>query len=188
MALGAWPLARTLWPRWEARLGDQADGIATLGAWIHAVGPAYLAMISGAVTGRDLGIYGPTAAGWVSAGIALAAGLGAAWLVHRYRHPAIEVDGPGSVALDEPRWALYRAAGIGWVGGLWFGLVIGLLLATADVGLRHSLWQADKWKQAELWQGWMRACLSAVLFAATGNLWLIIAFQTGLAVMAQRRH
>ncbi len=187
LALGAWPAARAARLRLEARFGDQAGTITNLGAWVHALGPAYLALISGAVTGRDLGIYGPTTAAWASAAVGIAGGLGAAWLVFRFRHPAIEPDSPWTVALNEPRWALYRAAGIGWVGGLWLGLAIGLVLAAADWGLRHSVWQADGWKQADVWRGWMRAGLSAVLFAATRNLWLIIVCQAGLAAMTHRR-
>lgn len=187
LALGAWPLARALWPRLATRFGDQAEAIATLGAWVHALGPTYLALIGGAVTGRDLGIYGPTTAGWASGVIGVAGGLGAAWLMLRFRHPAIGQDAPWTVALDEPRWALYRAAGIGWAGGLWPGLAIGLVLAAADWGLRQSIWQADGWRQADVWRGWMRAGLSAMLFAATRNLWLTIACQAGVAAMARRR-
>ncbi len=151
------------------------------------MGPTYLALISGGVTGRDLGLYGPTTAGWVSGGIGVLGGLAAAWLVLRFRRPAIGQDAPRKVALDEPRWALYRAAGIGWVGGLWPGLAIGLVLAAADWGLRRSVWQAHGWKRAEVWRGMMRAVLSAVLFAATRNLWLILVCQVGVAFMTRRR-
>ncbi len=187
MALGAWPLARVVWPRLQARVVDQAEVIKILAAWAHALGPTYLALITGAVTGRDLGLYGPGLAGWASSAIGVAGALGAAGLALRFRNLAFEPGSPWTVALDESRWGLYRAAGIGWVGGLWFGLAIGLVLAAADWGLRTRPWRAEVWRRTDVWPGLMRVGLSAALFAATRNLWLIVACQVCLAAIARRR-
>jgi hypothetical protein len=187
IALGAWPLARAVWPRLAVRVAGQAEIIESLAVWGHAIGPTYLALITGAVTGRDLGVYGPGLAEWASSAIAVALALGAAELALRFRNLAIDAGSPLTVARDEALWGLYRAAGIGWVGGLWVGLAIGLVLAAADWGLRTRVWRAEAWRRTEVWPGLMRAGLSAGLFAATRNQWLIVACQVCLAAMARRR-
>jgi hypothetical protein len=187
IALGAWPLARAVWPRLAARVAVQAEIIESLAVWAHALGPTYLALITGTVTGRDLGVYGPGLAEWASSAIAVAVALGAAELGFRFRNLAIDTDSPLTVALDETRWGLYRAAGIGWVGSLWSGLAIGLVLAAADWGLKTRAWRAEARHRTDVWPWLMRAGLSAGLFAATRNLWLMIACQVCLAAMARRR-
>ncbi len=187
IALGAWPLARAVWPRLAARVVGQAELIESLAVWGHALWPTYLALITGAVTGRDLGVYGPGLAEWASSTIAVAVALGAAELVLRFRDLAIDPGSPLTMALDESRWGLYRAAGIGWVGGLWPGLAIGLVLAAADWGLKTRVWRAEVLHRTDVWPGLMRAGLSAGLFAATRNLWLIVACQVCLAAMTRRR-
>lgn len=186
-ALGARPLARVVWPRLAARLRNEADWIVVLAPWLHSMLPVYLGLITGGISGRDLGLYGPSSLLWVQGGIGIGLGMGLAALADRLWRPSIDAGHPAAVGLTEIRWALYRAAGIGWTGGFAPGLAIGLILSGADWALEQRPWEMGAWRRGATWPGLLRAGLSTTLFAVTQNLWLILVCQVGLTMILRRR-
>jgi hypothetical protein len=181
LALTAWPLSAWLGPRLRSALGDRADAILMWAPWLHGLGPMYLAWLSGALPARFLGLLGLNGlVGWLASTI-LVIGLwfAARWFIRKQdlRAPDFPLD---LAVLDEPRWALYRAAGWLWMMDRGFGLLIGLALGLLEWGLHHQLWNADDRSSPETCLTLTRLGSSSLVFALTGNLWLTTVFQVAL--------
>lgn len=166
------------------RGGEVAREAARALPWLHLF-PLYLALITGAVTGRDAGLYGLDgnrwARGMLAGGAALTVAAGLLW----WRTPAAPWPPVSVVLTDEARWALYRGTGALWSGHLLGAAGAGLALA----GLEW-LAQARPWKRpwcTALWPGPSRLVASGVLFALTGNAWLTAAAHLALVGLARRR-
>ncbi len=80
------------------------------------------------------------------------------------------------IVLDEPRWALYRAAGLIWLGG--WGLLVGFALGVLEWSLRTRPWLAENRSDSTTWLILVRLAISSLLFALTGNFWLTSFSQT----------
>lgn len=182
-------LAASVWPRLAPRWGRWAGTAEQAGPWLHAFGPAYLALLRGAVLGRDFGLYGQGLQGWLAGGTVCAGALVAGWLVLRWKMLPAEVEFPRlATALgDETRWAFYRAAGMLWTGLDPAGIALGLLLAALEWGLGRRIWQANTWRGRHSWVAMGRLALSSALFLATHNFWLTVLTQTGWILMAGRQ-
>lgn len=181
LALAAWPLADWLGPRLRAALGGRAEAVLMWGPWLLGLGPMVLAWLSGAVPARFLGLLGVGGwLGWLASAL-LITGMwfGARWFVHN-RGPWAAAYPLDWAVLDEPRWALYRAAGWLWVMDRGWGLLIGLGLTLVEWALRHHLWRAENRASADTCLTLLRLALSSLVFALTGNLWLTIIFQVAL--------
>lgn len=187
VAAAAPALAGWAWPRLRPRLGRWADYAEDLAPWLHGIVPAYMALITGAVLGRDAGLYGQSAGAWAASLTACAAGLAAAAIAMRLRPPTLEPPMASSVALDEFRWGLYRAAGILWTGDFTAGVLIGLGLTLAEWVAARRPWQQPLRSDSRCWLPSLRAMFSASLFFLTRNLWLTMAVQVGLALVARRQ-
>jgi hypothetical protein len=184
ISVGAPAAAAWMWPRvpepWRAR----AETLRPLALWAHAILPAYLALVRGAVLGRDFGLYGPSAARAVTGLLACAAGVGAVLVARRWiSAPMVS---PLVPLGEEPRWALYRAAGILWLGSAGPGVALGLGLAALEVGLASRWWNAEERARQASWFPLLRAGLSAVLFLATRSFWLTIATQVAYLAIRWR--
>jgi hypothetical protein len=181
ISVGGPPVAAWIWPRLRERLPPGVSVLLPLSPWLHSIGPSYFAILSGAVLGRDYGLYGVGPARFVAGVLACAGGSAVAALARRWlRLPEI---GPINVLLEEPRWALYRAAGLLWLPGPVAGVALGVGLALMETGLRAKWWQPAARHQAETWFPVLRACLSAVIFAATRSFWLAAAAQFGILTL-----
>ncbi len=212
ISLGAPAAAAWAWPRLKGSWRARAEPLRPLARWAHAILPPYFALLRGAVLGRDLGLYGP-GAGWVAAGLlAGAAGLGAAFAARRWLTPRVHTPSPSSngesplpgspihsrwsaprsgasvpsplVALqEEPRWALYRAAGILWLGSPTLGVALGVGLAGLDAFLAAGAWRAEARSTPEPWARLLRAGFSGALFFVTRRFWLTAAVQVAILVL-----
>jgi hypothetical protein len=163
------------WPRLGGTWRARAEALRPLAPWAHAILAPYLALLRGAVLGRDFGLYGPSAATMAAGVLACAAGIGAALVARRWiPAPAIS---PLVALREEPRWALYRAAGILWLGSAGPGATLGLGLAAVEVGLAYRWWKAEERARQASWYPLLRAGLSTALFLATRSVWLTAATQ-----------
>lgn len=175
ISVGAPVAARWAWLGLPRSWRSQAEALRPLASWAHAILPAYLAVVRGAVLGRDFGLYGPGLAQTAAGLLACAAGVAAALVARRWISPP-----PASLLLvlgQEPRWALYRAAGALWLGSSMPGVALGLGLAGLEVGLLGRWWKAEERSRAASWLPLLRAAFSAVLFLATRSFWLTAATQ-----------
>ena len=163
------------WPQLQGPWRARAEALRPLAGWAHAILPAYLALVRGAVLGRDFGLYGPSPARAVAGLLACAAGVGAAWVVRRWI--SIPSVSPLAALGEEPRWALYRAAGMLWLGDALPGVALGLGLAALEVGLGSRWWRAEERARRASWFPLLRAGISAVLFLVTRSFWLTAATQ-----------
>lgn len=187
VAVAAPAAAVWAWPRLAHRVGRWSDMVERATPWIHGLIPAYLALITGAVLGRDFGLYGQGWAGWLCGLAACVLPLGAAWLARRFGLAAgWAVPAPVQAAQDEPRWSLYRAAGALWTGLTLPGVMIGLVLGAAEWALARRLWRRGAWRQVELWVPLVRLALSSALFAVTHNVWLTAATHAGVLALLRQ--
>lgn len=179
LALLAPAAVEILWPALRRRASHWAPYLRSFARWLHGIGPAYLALITGAIGARHFGLAGRPALAW--AGDLL---FCVGWLVvaARLLRPAGRWPKPTRGVLDEPRWALYRAAGAAWIGSAPPGALIGLGLAAAELALR---WGARPGEKAPPWEALARVASSSVLFVLTGNFWLTLVTQ-GLALFLLR--
>lgn len=157
-----------------SRQGELVLYLRSFAPWLHGIGPAYLALITGTIFERDFGIARLPLEQWLIG--ALLCGLWIAVTI-RYVHPAGDWPKPARGVLDEPRWALYRAAGRAWVGSQPWGALLGLALALGELGLRTLTGGGGR---AAPWEGVARAASSSVLFALTGSFWLTVLTQGAL--------
>jgi hypothetical protein len=171
VALAAVPLMTLIEAPVKARWPSAWPALRGLAPWLIGLGPAYLALISGAVLGRSFGLYGRGgAAGWLVSTLFCAGLAAGTWGLRRHlANPASEQD-LISVVMDEPRWALYRAAGVVWLGtwGLLFGLGVGMI----EWVLRTRPWLAEIQQDRGTWLVLIRLGVSSLIFALTGNFWL----------------
>lgn len=166
---------------WLGRQGGEAGREAARGlAWLHLL-PLYLALITGAVSGRDAGLYGQDASRWASGAIACVVVLGVAAGALWWRAAAIQWPRAWVALADEARWALYRAAGALWLGHVLGGVGVGAVLSGLEWLMRASPWR--DWREA--WPGLSRPLISSVLFALTGNAWLTAAAHLVLLGLAR---
>lgn len=181
LAVGTPALAAVVWPRLQARLPGWAPYLRSFAPWLHGIVPAYGALLTAAVSERNFGIAVQPWPVW--AGGALACGI----LLAAYARivpPPGNWPKPSRGVLDEPRWALYRAAGILGAGNWSFGLLIGLALAAAEAGLRAL---AQPGRRSYRWETLARAAGSALIFAVTANFWLTLITQAIALYLLRRR-
>jgi hypothetical protein len=195
-------LARPAWPRAISlfSLSDSTRALAQrLAPWLWGIVPAYLALISGAIPARFFGLTGHSPLTWFGGAVICGALIGLAALI-RWPEAAWPTSARG--VLDEPRWALYRAAGILWIPGPELGLLMGLVLALVEWAIRFRPWKGPlketlrKWRTAEVdaqwppgtWETLARMAGSSLLFATTHNFWLTALSQAVLLRMMRRNH
>lgn len=179
-------LARPAWPRAISllRLSESTQDLAQrLAPWLWGIVPAYLALISGAVPARFVGLTGQSPQAWLGGAALSGAIIG---LMASIRRPEGDWPTPTRGVLDEPRWALYRAAGVLWLPGYEWGLLTGLVLALLEWAICFRPWKGplqeglraprmeeleSKWPTGT-WETVARIAGSSLLFAATRNFWL----------------
>ncbi len=179
-------LAHIAWQPAVTRLqlsDSSQDLVGRVAPWIWGIGPAYLALITGAIPARFFGLSGHSPLAWFGGAVICGALIGIAGLI---RWPQASWPAPARGILDEPRWALYRAAGILWIAKPQLGILIGLVIALLEWVLRYQPWKGPlgeilrgrraedfygEW-QAGTWETIARIAVSAILFALTRNFWL----------------
>jgi hypothetical protein len=177
---------RLIGDRWGIRIGDRLQAGLSVGRWIYNLGVPYLALITGAVAARDVGLTGLDGVEWLRGAIECAGALGVVWVVAGWRRPVLPYARPDRAAMDEPRWALYRGAGSLLADPLLAGPLIGLCIGLIEWGLKHRPWVQEAWAKADAWASLVRVCVSTALFLLTRNLWLIVLTQVGLSVILTR--
>jgi len=188
--LAAVPLAQSLRRRLGSRLAGWEAEIAFWSAAAYGVLPLYGAWISGAVIGRDCGLTGFTPAAWLR-GIAICALLLGA-LGFGLRSPALRrlagtwfsPGGSWLVLFDEPRWALYRGAGSAFFPSALAAQLIGLTLGALEWLIRGG--RPARVSDPAVALGLIRLAGSALLFALTHNLWLIVITQAAALALIRR--
>lgn len=195
LAKPTWPSVVSLFSLSES-LQDLAQRLAP---WLWGIVPAYLALISGAVPARFFGLTGYSPLAWFGGAIISGALIGLAALI---RWPEGGWPTPTRGVLDEPRWALYRAAGVLWIPRPELGLLVGLALTLVEWAICFSPWKGPlketlrTWRTAEIdarwppgmWETLARMASSSLLFATTRNFWLTALSQAVLLGMMRRNH
>jgi hypothetical protein len=171
------------WDHWSDRIDERFLPLASLGRWLRSLGIPYLAVITGAVAARDVGLSGQTDADWLRGGLVCAGVLGIAWVVVGSRRLALAYSEPVPAAMDEPRWALYRGTGSLLANPIWAGPLIGLGFGLVEWALQHRLWAERTQLRPDVWSSLGRVCGSTVLFFLTRDLWLIVLTQAGLSLI-----
>ena len=166
--------AAVAWPRWKPRLGITGETLERIAPWLHGVGPAYLAIIRGAILSRDAGLRGHDLVAWLAGGVVCAALLGCILAVARRPGLGLPWPEPLQALADEPRWALYRAA-----GALWFnfnshalGTGVGLGWAALEWALTNRTRLGNIRQHPEATGTLLRLASSTLIFLATRNFWL----------------
>jgi hypothetical protein len=188
LSLVARPLEALVWSRLQAKAGEWSEALEQVAPWLHAVGPMYLALMTGAVLGSRLGLYGFGLQGSLLGGLGGALILAGLFAFRRFGSERIKLPNPpdfDTTLRDELRWGFYRGAAAGWLGQMWLGGLAGFGLATVEWMLAMQPWSSPSWKEPIHWAAPVRAGLSAILYSLSGNLWLILAVQL-LAVMVWR--
>lgn len=178
----------------QRRLGPRVAGWeAELAFWAriaYGVLPLSLAWITGAVFAWDCGIVGFTAAEWL-VGLGMCGLILAAFAVslrtEHVRELAATWFGPGGSwldLLDEPRWAFYRgAAAVAFPNPAAFQ-AIGFALGGLEWTIRNG--RPSRGTPPRAWSGIARLAVSALLFALTRNLWLILLTQAAAQALLLR--
>jgi len=166
--------AGVAWPRWKPRLGIAGEPLERIAPWLHGVGLAYLALIRGAILSRDAGLRGHDLVAWLAGGVACAALLGCILAVARRRGLGMPWPDPLRGLADEPRWALYRAA-----GALWFnfsshalGTGVGLGWAVLEWAVTNRTRLGEIRRHPEAAGTLLRLAASTLIFLVTRNFWL----------------
>ena len=177
LAVASPALGTLLWPRLRERLGDWAELVERFAPWAHGFGPAYLALLSGAIRAREAGLLGHEPLAWVAAALACTIWLRLAtlWSPGTAGWPE-----PTRGVLDEPRWTLYRAAGSQWLGQPQIGGLVGLALGLSEWGLGSRV------RGRMDWQTLARLASSTVVFALSRDFWLTALAQAGLLILLRR--
>jgi hypothetical protein len=190
--------ARALRPRIRTRLALWEDEVSFWARAAYGVLPLFGAWVTGAVAGFDCGITGIGLARWLS-GAAICTALILAF-AFSLRFPSIRrtvqvwfhPTRSWLVLFDEPRWAFYRGAGavalVEPAAAQLAGLALGGLEWLARNGRpsrTSSRWVSGN-RPSEVWSELVRLGVSAVLFALTRNLWLILATQAVAAALVLR--
>ncbi len=169
--------------RFKARWPRAYPFLAPLAPWLHGVAIAYLALFLGSIPERDFGLRGFPAVSWAYTLPICALALAAARWAGHYLAPFFEGADPWLRWLDEPRFALYRATGILWLGSAPLGIAAGLALAVAEWAIRAFARQGPRRTPPELP---LRALLSAALFLFTRNFWATAGMQLILLLLLGR--
>ena len=190
--------ARVLRTRFQSRIALWEGELSFWARVGYGVVPLYGAWVTGAVAGRDCGIVGIGLSRWL-AGAAICAALLLAFAFtlrfpsvrHRVQvwfHPTRS----WLVLLEEPRWAFYRGAGAVALTGAAAAQLAGLALGGLEWLARNgrpsrtsSRWVSGSLPN-EVWSELVRLGVSAVLFALTHNLWLILVTQAVAAALVLR--
>ena len=194
-------LATPVWPRMVSvlKLSESTQDLAQrLAPWLWGFVPAYLALITGAIPARFFGLIGHSPLAWFGGAIICGALVGLAGLVSwtEGSWPT-----PTRGVLDEPRWALYRAAGVLWMPRPELGLLIGLALGLVEWAICFKPWKGPllktlrMWRTAEVdtrwpagtWETVVRVAVSSLIFATTRNFWLTALTQAVLLGMVRRK-
>ena len=192
-------LARPAWPRAVSLLSlsdSTQDLLRSLAPWLWGIGPAYMALISGAIPARFFGLTGRSPLAWFGGAIICGALIG---LTASIQWPKGAWPTPTRGVLDEPRWALYRAAGIFWIPNPEWGLLMGLALALLEWTIRFRPWKGAlketprRWRvdahwPPGMWETLARMAGSSLLFGITRNFWLTAVSQAVLLRMVRRKH
>jgi hypothetical protein len=151
--------------------------------------PLYGAWVTGTVAG-GLRVSGIDPARWlIGAGIcaalllSLAFGLRVTRVRRRVQvwfHPTRS----WMVLFDEPRWAFYRGAGAVVFGVPAAAQLAGLALGGLEWLARFG--RPSRQTPAGAWSPLVRLAVSAVLFALTHNLWLVVLTQAAAAALVLR--
>jgi hypothetical protein len=174
-------LANLVWPRWRPARPDLRALLISAAPWLHGLGPAYLALITGAILERNAGLRGFSSVAWFAGG-AFALAFSAAWAALYVRILGIKAE--PAWLLDEPRFALYRATGVLWLGAVYPGLLLGLGFALSEWLLK---WR-DKAVRRE-----PRAIVSlfplagsTIVFAITRNFFITLFAQSAVLLISRR--
>jgi len=182
--------ARALWKRLLSRIAPWEGELSFWARVGYGVVPLYGAWVTGAVAGRDCGIFDIGLTSWLTGGAICAALLLAVAFTLRFPsvrqrvqvwfHPTRS----WLVLADEPRWAFYRGAGAVALGGAAAAQLVGLALGGVEWLARNG--RPARGLSTEALSELVRLGVSAVLFALTRNLWLILATQAVLAALLLR--
>lgn len=183
-------VVRALLPRIRTRLATWEDEVSFWARAAYGVLPLFGAWVTGAVAGFDCGITGIGLTRWLS-GAAICTALILAFafslrfpsvrrVVQVWFHPTRS----WLVLFDEPRWAFYRGAGAVALVEPAAAQLAGLALGALEWLARNGRPSRDR--PSEVWSELVRLGISAVLFALTRNLWLILATQTVAAALVLR--
>ena len=183
-------VVRALLPRIRTRLATWEDEVSFWARAAYGVLPLFGAWVTGAVAGFDCGITGIGLTRWLS-GAAICTALILAFafslrfpsvrrVVQVWFHPTRS----WLVLFDEPRWAFYRGAGAVVLVAPAAAQLAGLALGALEWLARNGRPSRDR--PSEVWSELVRLGISAVLFALTRNLWLILATQTVAAALVLR--
>lgn len=168
---------------WGGGSGERLQTVVSFGRWFRSLGIPYLALLSGAVAARDVGLSGQTGAEWLRGAFECAGVLGLTWIVIGYRRTALSYSPPVRAAMDEGRWALYRGTGSLLADPLWAGPLIGLAVGLIEWAVKHHAWVQPSHLKVDAWSSLARVCGSTALFLLTRNLWLIVVTQAGLSLI-----
>jgi len=164
----------------SARLAERAEWLHRLSPWLRDLGLPYLALVLGAVAARDLGLRGHTL---LDLGLGLLIAAGSAALGWKLQ-PAKAWPIAAQDALDEVRWALYRALVWGWSGSLVIALAVALATALVERVLERAIKTGTLRLEPDDGAWLARTLTSTAMFAAGHNLWFNILAR--LAVPAGR--
>lgn len=165
-------------PKW-------VDRVALLAPWLYGPGLAFAALFAGSLPARALGVLGSGGwVGWVAGALlVLLLWFGARQALQRWPI-TLELDRYDVVVLDEPRWALYRGTGWLWAGSFALGSLVGLGLALIEWTVTWRAWLPENRRSVPACYALARIGVSALVFTMTGNLWLTMLLQVGLAALA----
>jgi hypothetical protein len=177
----AWPVFEAAASRVvSARLAARTAWLPHLSPWLRDLGLPYLALVLGAIAARDMGLRGHTL---LDLGLGLLVAAGSAALGWKLQ-PAQGWPSAAQDALDEVRWALYRALVWGWTGSLVIALVVALTTSLVERVLARTITTGTLRLEPDDGTWFVRTLTSTAMFAAGHNLWLIVLAR--LAVPAGR--
>lgn len=167
----SWPVfelaAERLTP---ASLARRADWVARVSPGLRNLGLPYLALMLGVVAARDMGLRGHSLLEWVF-GLLLAGGAAAlGWRVRQAQAWPETIQ----AALDEVRWALYRALAWSWSGSLVVGLLAGFGVSLVERGFMRASETGTLRLVGDDGPWLVRSLTSAAMFGVAHNLWLIV--------------
>lgn len=176
------------WLDW-ARTSPAPRALGELARWFYYLGLPYATLLLGFNTARALGVWNVDWLGTfgIAVGLALGSMIVFVWVWRPYartEHPhAVDASRWNQarhiveLVYQQAHWAFYRSGPILWLGDVYWGSFIGLLLTLVEGWSHptvrssvHDVTRAD----APLWTGSL-AVLSTVVFIFTGNVWYCLA-------------